>query len=166
MKKLLTSILAFLLGVFCHSQTGLLSNRNTDTLKKCLFLKSSMVEKDQFQLCEFFDIDENKKYLKLFKNDTIFSTVILPKADDDVKNFSLEKMQKTIQGFDIYLNWGGGNYLYKRILRYKFYKGDYYLFTVVQYDFVLESDKTKKTKNRIKPRIKFNEVDIISFCNS
>ncbi|HJX92338.1 MAG TPA: hypothetical protein VJ372_17690 [Pyrinomonadaceae bacterium] len=97
--------------------------------------------------------------LNIIVGDEIISKIELPK-ESEVKNFSLNSIQKNKTGFQIEVDWGGGLYHYKLQFTFRCEENNFYLYKVRKESFsttnpdsgnFLDKKETKETK--IEPRL-------------
>ncbi|HEU4506780.1 MAG TPA: hypothetical protein VFR78_00985 [Pyrinomonadaceae bacterium] len=67
--------------------------------------------------------------LHIVVGDEVISTVELPK-ESQVKNFGLSSVKKTKAGFEINIDWGGGNNYYEVQFNFRCRKNNFYLYRV------------------------------------
>jgi len=91
--------------------------------------------------------------LNIVVGDEVISKIELP--NPQVKNFSLNSMEKTKSGFEIKVDWGGGLYHYEVQFSFRCKANDFYLYRVKKNSFstthpdsgnFLDKKKSKVTK--------------------
>jgi len=101
--------------------------------------------------------------VQLLKNDSAITTLSLPMSDVEVKNFSLDKFEETNTGFNFYVSWGGGNYLYQSIFYFEYKEGMFYLSKVGKRDYILKSEKEISTEEKITPPVRIDKFILSEF---
>ena len=94
------------------------------------------------------------KDLNIVVGDETISTIELPK-ESEVKNFSLNSIEKNNAGFEIKVDWGGGLYHYETQFNFKCKENNFFLYEVRKESFTttnpdsgdfLDKKETKLTK--------------------
>ena len=67
--------------------------------------------------------------LNIVVGDDVISNIELPK-ESEVKNFSLNSVEKTKAGFEMRVDWGGGVYHYEIQFKFRCKKNNFYLYEV------------------------------------
>lgn len=101
----------------------------------------------------------NPEDLNIALGDKVISKIELPK-ESEVKNFSLDSMQKTKAGFEIKVDWGGGLYHYEIQFNFRCKESRFYLYRVKKISFSTTKpdsgtfwDKTETKVTRIEPNL-------------
>ncbi len=88
------------------------------------------------------------------------SKVELPKADSEVKDFSLDSAEKTETGFEIKVDWGGGLNHYAVQFNFRCRDNNFYLYEVRKDSFSTTNpdsgnflDKKESTVTKIEPNL-------------
>ena len=74
--------------------------------------------------------------LNIVVGDKVISTIELPKADTEAKNFSLNSVRKNKVGFEINVDWGGGLYHYYIQFNFRCRPNDFSLYRVKKISFL------------------------------
>jgi hypothetical protein len=154
-------------SLFFHSCNGQISEKkNTskqinDTITT-LLLNGKYYLNNSYEVVYLIDETENKM-IYLNDKDGVIGIILLPKADDEIKNFSVDRILKTKRGFQINVNWGGGNYFYGREFYFYYRNNNFYLDTI-KYNIYFERDnKTVNDLKIIKEPIVFSKFNILSY---
>lgn len=90
------------------------------------------------------------------------ASIQLP-SGETVKNFEVNKMQETIEGFVILTSWGGGNYLYN-VNFYSDFKGKSFVFTKVETEmYGPDIEYESLSIERFKKEIPFEEFVLMAY---
>lgn len=155
-------ILILLLLLIVNSSLPCKANEKTDTIT---ITKLTSINKHgkEYEVIQIYNNTTSRKYLQLHLNNKVVQSIILPLPDDDVKNFLLEKISRTKNGFKISISWGDWQ---------NFYENSYY-FINQNDEFYLEkvsikwmTDKLPKTKNKtiiITPSVPFSKFDMTKY---
>ena len=91
--------------------------------------------------------------------DEVISKIELPR-ESEVKNFSLDSIEKTKAGFEIKVDWGGGVYHYKIEFNFRCQENNFYLYRVKKVSLSTSNpdsgnflDKKKAKVTRIEPNL-------------
>jgi hypothetical protein len=107
--------------------------------------------------------------LNIVVGDEIISKIELPK-ESEVKNFSLNSIQKNKAGFQIKVDWGDGRYHYEVQFKFRCEENNFYLYQVTKESFstrnpdsgnFLDKKETKETK--IEPSLPIEKFVMISY---
>ena len=107
--------------------------------------------------------------LNIVVDDEIVSKIELPK-ESEVKNFSLNAIQKNKAGFEIKVDWGGGLYHYELQFTFRCEVNNFYLHKVKKESFstsnpdsgnFLDKKETKETK--IEPGLPIEKFVILNY---
>ncbi|MCE2502638.1 MAG: hypothetical protein J4G05_01035 [Chlorobi bacterium] len=129
-----------------------------------LVLKNSIYKDNKYKLLYLKTYGENSgDKVQLLKNDSAITTLSLPISDVEVKNFSLNKFEETNKGFNFYVSWGGGNYLYQSIFYFEYKEGMFYLSKVGKRDYILKSEKEISTEEKITPPVRIDKFILSEF---
>ncbi len=110
------------------------------------------------------------KDLNIVKNEEVIAKIELPIPDIEAKNFSLNSVKKTKEGFEIKVDWGGGLYHYEIQFNFKFRENNFYLYKVKNENFsttnpdsgnFLDKKKTKVTK--IEPNLPIEKFVMLDY---
>nr|ART40723.1 L316 [uncultured bacterium] len=90
--------------------------------------------------------------------DDVISKIELPRVDSQLKNFSLNSIEKTKAGFEMKVDWGGGLFHYEIQFNFKCQKNHFYLYEVKKQSFSTSNpdsgnflDKKESKVIKIKP---------------
>ena len=95
------------------------------------------VSSDSLEILELFDgykvslqreMDSLRSRIEVFKQDSEVAVIWLPINDLEVKNFSVEEIEKTKSGFLLMVSWGGGKDFYSRVYYFDFNSNNMELF--------------------------------------
>lgn len=98
--------------------------------------------------CRNYRFDVVEKDLNILVGDEVVSRIKLPK-EGEVKNFSLDSVEKTKLGFQIKTNWGGSLYHYEVQFDFRCKANGFYLYRVKKVSLLTTNpdrgfwDKTK-----------------------
>jgi len=107
--------------------------------------------------------------LNIVVGDEIISSIELPK-ESEVKNFSLNSIQKNKTGFQIKVDWGGGLDHYSLQFTFRCEENNFYLYKVMKESFsttnrdsgnFLDKKETKETK--IEPRLPIEKFVMMNY---
>ena len=100
------------------------------------------------------------KDLNIVVSDKIIAKIELPKADSEVKNFSLNSVERTKEGFEVKVEWGGGLYHYEIQFDFRCKENNFYLYRVKNEDFSTTNpdsgnfwDKKETEETKIEPNL-------------
>jgi hypothetical protein len=100
------------------------------------------------------------KDLNIVVGDDVISKIELPKADSEVKNFSLNSIEKTKAGFEMRVDWGGGLYHYEIQFNFRCKENNFYLDKVKKESFSTTNpdsgnylDKKESKVTKIEPNL-------------
>ena len=90
--------------------------------------------------------------LNIVVGDKAISTIELPKADTEAKNFSLNSVKKNRLGFEINVDWGGGLYHYDIQFNFRCRQNNFYLYRVKKISFLTPNPESGQfwTKREVK----------------
>jgi hypothetical protein len=99
------------------------------------------------------------KDLNIVVGDDVVSKIELPK-ESEVKNFSLNSIEKTKAGFEMKVDWGGGVYHYEIQFNFRCKKNNFYLYEVTKLSFSTTNidsgnflDKKESKVTKIEPNL-------------
>jgi hypothetical protein len=114
---------------------------------------------DIYKIIHLERTENRREQILILENNILTSSISLPIPDEEVKNFSVNKIEETQKGFKISIDWGGGNYFYERCFFFILKNNQFYL------DNITYRNNFKKSKRlKIYPLVeisKFNMVDFI-----
>lgn len=100
------------------------------------------------------------KDLNIVTGENVISKIELPTADSEAKNFSLNSVEKDKFGFELKVEWGGGNYHYEIQYNFKCRENNFYLYKVKNENFSTTNpdsgnfwDKKETKVTKIEPNI-------------
>lgn len=149
--------------IFQNSTTNL--SEGLDTLNT-LGLTGIKYDGVKYKIIHIVDFDKGQEQIQLLENNIKTSTIWLPVADEEVKNFSFSKMEETQKGFKILVDWGGGNDFYQRTFFFSFKAGKFYLDNLVISNFTQEPEKKKTKRKSIRPPIEISQLNILDYINN
>ena len=110
------------------------------------------------------------KDLNIVVGDDVISKIELPRVDSEVKNFSLNSIEKTKAGFEMRVDWGGGVYHYEIQFNFRCKKNNFYLYKVKKESLSttnLDSgnflDKKTSKVTRIEPNLPIEKFVMIDY---
>ena len=158
----------------CKGQTEKQENANKslqnhqiekiDTLST-LALNGSQYGEDRYKVLSLYNLNNDKKYLELLKNDGHLIVIDLP-SSEDVKNFSVSNITRTDNGFTVAVNWGGGKYFYKREFSFDFERSQFVLDNVRMSFYTQEDDKEEQINKQISPPIPIQKFKILDYLQN
>ncbi len=165
-------IIFLLFSISCQSQVT--KGKFKDDIRKeyvvisgdssSLALKNSIYKDNEYKLLYLKTYGESSgDKVQLLKNDSAITTLSLPISDVEVKNFSLYEFEETNKGFNFYVSWGGGNYLYQSIFYFEYKEGMFYLSKVGKRDYILESEKEISKEEKITPPVRIDKFILSEF---
>ena len=157
------------------SNSGINSSRSTDVVRikrsstfECDALKNytlEIVEDSNRQL------DENvtPKSATIFVDGELVMTVDLPNSGE-VKNFTLEKVEKTKNGFKLLADWGGWNNHYNLQYHFKCENQNFYFYKM-QIESIGNEDpgdpnNWKKEEKNIDPNVSIEKFSILNYLGN
>lgn len=164
--------LAVILSIFyasCDSQNTQIKSTHsgiirTDTIS-ILTLRNIVYGHVNYSVVRLQDINrdsnivDSTKRIELLKDNKAVADIFLP-GSEEIKNFSVDNISETKEGFKIAVNWGGGNNFYSREFDFKFAAKQFYLACVKVGHYAQNSDKETVTKNKIRPLIAIEKFNI------
>lgn len=109
------------------------------------------------------------KDLNIVAGDEVISKIELPK-ESQVKNFGLGSVKKTKVGFDINIDWGGGNFHYEVQFNFRCRKNNFYLYRVKNVSLSTTNpdggnllDKKETKVKRIAPNLPIQKFVMIDY---
>ena len=140
--------------------------KSIDTLS-VLFLKNKRYGGTKYRLLQLCNLD-NERYqiqstsrIELTREHELVASTLLP-LPDEIKNFSVTKIAETQSGFEISINWGGGNNIYDIEFNFTFRDNLFYLDKVETYRYGPNEEGTKTTK-KISPQIPVNRFSMLDY---
>ncbi len=174
------NIIYIILLVFCISCNGQSvqygsSNRSTkdgtpiiDTLS-IVSLKNKQYEGVDYKVLRLCNLDssgywiDTSRRIELTRENKTVVSISLPIPDEDLKNFSITKLEETDSGFKVVANWGGGNNFYGREFCFTFKGEQFYLDSLKMSSYTQEPEKENKTIKTISPSIPIDAFDIFQY---
>ncbi|MFZ6663661.1 hypothetical protein [Peijinzhouia sedimentorum] len=103
--------------------------------------------------------------IRIVRKTKIIGELSLPIPDVEVKNFSVDKIERTEEGFVLTVNWGGGKTFYKQSFYFELNDAEktFYLESIIKTSFSLEFENDISSKEKINPHLKINEIDLLTF---
>lgn len=102
--------------------------------------------------------DSSKDIIRLTQNGCLVVDILLPIADVDVKNFSVDQIKAFKKGFELSVNWGGGNNFYGRIFYFEFREDTIYLNKLQKKSYRLDSEKETLTDEKVLPPLRIDKI--------
>lgn len=100
------------------------------------------------------------KDLNIVVGDEIKAKIELPIPDSEVKNFSLNSVEKTKEGFEVKVDWGGGKYHYEIQFNFRCKDNHFYLYKVKNENFSTTNpdsgnfwDKKETKETKVEPSL-------------
>ena len=121
----------------------------------------------QYELVQTIDlknnywIDSTRKIIILYNTNK--AIIHLPVPDEDVKNFSVDGINKKYNGFKIITSQGGGPFIIRRYFYFRSNHNQIYLHKIVSEFLNLDSKRKKKDIAILHPRLQITEIDLIQF---
>lgn len=103
-------------------------------------LRGSYFDNFRYRILYGHLVEDRRHIVQLSKENQIFATLLFPISDDEVKNFGINKILETKDGFLIKCDWGGGNYFYNRDFLFKYITDSFYVYQVNYKFFQHDSD--------------------------
>lgn len=136
-----------------------------DTLS-VLSLKGRKYNDIKYKIVHIGYSEKGQEQIQLLENNILIYSVWIPIADEEVKNFSLNKIQETRKGFKMSVDWGGGNYFYKRTFFFSYIDGKFYLYNLEIKNFTQNPENKESTRKSIKPLVEISQFNIFDYINS
>jgi hypothetical protein len=102
-------------------------------------------------------------------DDDVVSKIELPK-ESEVKNFSLNSVEKTKAGFEMRVDWGGGVYHYEILFNFRCKENKFYLYEVKKQSFSTTNpdsgnflDKKEFKVNKLEPNLPIEKFVMIDY---
>lgn len=140
-------------------------NISTDSLI-IVNLTGKIFLNDKIKILHINYIDKSLEKIEIFKNNKLISSIILPKADEEIKNFSLNEINETKEGFNIFVSWGGGNDFYTRKFNFKYLDGKFYLNQYEKTKSIPEDIKNSKKEIVIIPNVNIDSLNLIIYLEN
>ena len=100
------------------------------------------------------------KDLNIVVGDDVVVRIELPRVDSEVKNFSLNSVEKTKAGFEMRVDWGGGLFHYEIQFKFRCKENNFYLYEVKKKSFSTTNpdsgnflDKKESKVTKIEPNL-------------
>lgn len=157
------TILLFSSSAWCQTGVsyGAAPQHNLDT-QRIVALEGRAYRGSKYKILHIKSYDGMKGgKLQLLRNDTLIANVSLPVPNYEVKNFSITDIKSTKNGFDLLVDWGGGNWFYTRTFHFKYLKGAFYLVEIDKEMYVHDKDETVSRKEKLSPVIDIREVQLL-----
>jgi hypothetical protein len=129
-----------------------------DTIRSIVLDEGGFADRS-YEVSHIYSIDRDKEEICIKHNGSLEIIIDLPSSDIDVKNFAVDDLEKTIDGFKINISWGGGKDFFKTTFLFTHYDTSFYLKEVTKSIYHQDRDKKIITKDIISPEI--NVVDVI-----
>lgn len=161
------AIILFFVSVSCNSQAnrdGIGSfTKNNQSL--ALDTLSSLRLEDGFAVIHLFLKDSSNDIIQIVKGTIIIGELSLPIPDVEVKNLSVDKIEKTKTGFVLAVKWGGGKNFYGRDFYFEFneIEKSFYLESIRKTNYTLESHIEESTQEEMNPPLRVDKIDLSKF---
>ncbi len=176
------TLIYIILSVFCVSCNGQNiqnseKNKSTrgaklmDTLS-ILPLISKQYSNSDYKVLRLCNLDgegyqiKSTERLEMTQQNKVVASISLPIPDEDIKNFSVSKIEETDGGFKIVTDWGGGNYFYGREFYFTFKNSQFYLDSLKVKSYTQEPEKETKTTKKISPQIPIDKFNILLYLEN
>lgn len=140
------------------------NNNGTDTVS-CINISDG--RGINFKILQTIDLldnhwaDSTRKLIILY--DTKKAVIHLPVPDENVKNFTIDCVEKKYNGFTLVTFQGGAPSMVRRLFDFRVNKNQLYLYKIVSKYSSFDSRRTNKVVYRLHPKMKIDEIDISSF---
>lgn len=139
--------------------------RNDVDVLAVLNLSGAQYGSSNYSILKTFDISDGGFRLEVVRDRDVIKSIELPNSTN-VKNFSVDKVIETKDGFQIYLSWGGGNFFYHRQLFFTFKNGEFYLARLGMNMYVQDSDEVVESEKKIDPPVSLTSFDIRKYVEN
>ncbi len=133
-----------------------------DTIKSYI-LKNKIYGNNTYILVHSLSNDKTRDQIDFYKNKKLIKSIMLPIPDIEVKNFQLDNIEETHQGFYLTTSNGGGNNLYINKLFFEFDKEDFYLYKQERILYDVEKDATDTIVRKFNPKIEIDKIKLLEF---
>ncbi len=168
MRSVVAAVLILCTSCAEHAAGGRLQRdhgQTPDTLT-ALALKNEIYGRDRYKVLHLQMIDSFERIIRVLKNDTEIAAVALPRADDELKNFSLVGIEETQEGFSVTADWGGGNYFYTRVFYFAFRNDTFFLERIKVNNLRQPTEEEERRQEEIIPAIPIDEFDMREFLQN
>ena len=162
-----TMLIYIIVLFFCVSCQGQQSKKSIPSRTEIIDTLNVLTLKEKrYKIAHLGNRDNGREQIQLLKNNIQISSILLPVADEEVKNFSVNKMEETQKGFKISVDWGGGNYFYERIFFFSYKENKFYLDTLEINNFTQEPEKKTTITKAINPPIEISKLNIFDYIKN
>lgn len=91
-----------------------------------LLLNNKQYNNYTYSILELYDVEFVNSHIELIKDKEIKASISIP-SPENVKNFQIEKIYETNNGFNISIFYGGGDNMYDIVYYFVFTNGEFYL---------------------------------------
>jgi len=110
------------------------------------------------------------KDLNIVIGEEAVARIKLPIADAEAKNFSLNSVEKSKEGFEIKVEWGGGKYHYEIQFNFRCKENNFYLYKVKNENFSTTNpdsgnfwDKKETKETKIEPNLPIEKFVMLNY---
>ena len=136
-------------------------NSHEDTLS-VLTLDGDQYKDKVFKIIQLYSFEKDRNFIEVKENDSTLSIIRIP-TGLEAKNLSVNDIVKTGTGFKILVDWGGGNYFYKRDFHFSFVNNQFLFVRLETSMYYLEDDKEEKKVIEIDPPILLHEFELMDY---
>ncbi len=139
--------------------------KGVDTLS-ALTLNGKKYQNSRYTILHLLSKENEREQLKVLKNSNLIALIPLPISDEELKNFSVNNIAETQNGFKIDVSWGGGNYFYCREFHFIFQNELFYLDNIKLSNYSQQSEKEINTINKVYPKVPIKKFNITTYLNN
>ena len=132
----------------------------SDTLAT-LTLDGPLYGGKEFKVMHQSSYESGRKSIVIHGSGVKIDSMSLPISDRELKNFVVNRMEKTESGFSVSYSCGGGNYLYNSKLHFSFLEEAFYLTEVDKNLYIHDKEENRVSEIKVSPPVRFGEVSII-----
>ena len=147
-----------------NKDTVKIQDTKVDTLST-FRLRGGQFLNGNYKISKLINYQTGKKSIEFSKNTENHILTDLPNSID-VKNFSVNDIIETSDGFKIVADWGGGNYFYSREFNFTFVDDQFVLNRIIKGSFRLEDKKEEKVTIEVDPAISMYSFTILDFLQN
>ncbi|WP_243347616.1 hypothetical protein [Parabacteroides sp. FAFU027] len=107
----------------------------------------------------------NRKYIQLSQDNKLTTSIRLPIPDDEVKNFSVDKIEETNTGFKLNVSWGDMYYYYNREFYFCFINKKFYLSEIKVRDKIYDPQKTINKVQKLNKPVPIEKFNIFQYTD-
>jgi hypothetical protein len=145
---------------------GLLSSAQTKLTNDTLNSFELKVDRDiklKYKMLLIYLNDSSRKYLQIKQESELLASIPFPIADDEVKNFSIDKITTSKNGFKLNVSWGDWYFFNKREFVFTFRKNQFLLVVVKSTMHTFEPEKVAVKRKCLSVPIPIQKFKIIKF---